>query len=62
MDKKKLIIAMQILKEFFIEFSDTIDFIDEKLKQKCAEENISVGEVIYFLLLGLYFDSWFTMQ
>ena len=62
MERRKLIIAMQVLKEVSVEFPDNNDSIDEKLEQKCAKENISVEEVIYFLLLSLYFDLWFAMQ
>lgn len=46
---------MQISKEVPEVFPGTKDFqtlfIDGKLEQKCAKENISVEEVIHFLLL-----------
>ena len=56
-EKRKLHIAMQVLQEASFTFPETKHFIDKKLKQKCANENISVEEVIYFLLFCLYIDS-----
>ena len=54
MEKKKLGIAMQILLDVFVKFQDTRDFIDEKLEEKFASENISVEELTYFSLLFFF--------
>ena len=35
MDKRKLNIAMEVLHEKSVEFTETKDFIEEHLKQKC---------------------------
>ena len=48
---------MQVLQEVCVTFPETKDFIDEKLKRKCANENIFVVEVIYFSLLCLYIGN-----
>ena len=50
MDKRKLSIAIQVLKEVLVAFPDTKDFIDKKLEQKCTKGNKSVKEVSYFML------------
>ena len=47
-EEKKLGIAMQVLLNVFVKFQDTRDFIDERLEEKFASENISVVELIYF--------------
>ena len=47
-EEKKLGIAMQVLLNVFVKFQDTRDFIDERLEEKFASENISVEELIYF--------------
>lgn len=44
MDKRKLMIAMQVLKDVSTAFPNTKDFVDEKIEQKCSKENISVKE------------------
>ena len=54
MEKKKLGIAMQVLLDVFVKFQDTRDFIDEKLEEKFASENISVEELTYFSLLFFF--------
>ena len=41
---------MKVLNKVSIEFPVTKEFIDEKLEQKCSEENISIKEVTYFSL------------
>ena len=38
-------------------FPDTKHFTDKKLERKCAKENISVEQVIYFSLLYLYIGN-----
>ena len=48
MEKRKLNIAMEVLHEVSVTFSETKEFIDEKLEPKCFKENISVEEVIFF--------------
>ena len=47
-EEKKLGIAMQVLLNVFVKFQDTRDFIDERLEEKFASENISVEALIYF--------------
>ena len=47
-EEKKLGIAMQVLLDVFVKLQDTRDFIDERLEEKFASENISVEELIYF--------------
>ena len=44
---------MEVQHKVYVLFPETKDFIDEKLKQKCSNENISVEEVIYFSLASL---------
>ena len=51
--KRKLNIAMEVLHEVSVTFTETKEFIDEKLEQKCSKENISVKEVICFSLTRL---------
>ena len=51
MEKRKLNIAMEVLSELSVTFPETKDFINEKLEEKLIRENISLEEVIYFLLL-----------
>ena len=47
MEKWKLKITLEVLNEVKVEFPETKKFIEERLEQKCAKENISVEEVIY---------------
>ena len=51
--KRKLNNAMEVLHEVSVTFTETKEFIDEKLEQKCSKENISVKEVICFSLTRL---------
>ena len=44
---------MEVLHEVSVTFTETKEFIDEKLEQKCSKENISVKEVICFSLTRL---------
>ena len=56
-EKTKLNIAMEVQHKVYVPFPETKDFINEKLKQKCSNENISV-EVIYFSLTSLQARSY----
>lgn len=43
---------MQVLQEVSVTSPETKDFINEKLEQKCANEYISVEEVIHFVAVA----------
>ena len=45
--KWKLKITLEVLNGVTAEFPETKEFIEERLEQKCAKENISVEEVTY---------------
>lgn len=45
----RLTIEVQLLQEVSDTFPQLKDFINEKLEQKCAQQHISIGEVIYYL-------------
>ena len=70
MEKRKLKITSEVLNEVTAEFPETKEFIEERLEQKCAEENISVEEVIYiftsifyFVVLGFQAETfWFELH
>ena len=49
----KLNITLQVLQEVSDTFPEMTDFINEKLEQKCANENISLEEVIQFFIVAL---------
>ena len=42
MEKRKLKVTLELLNEVSVEFSETKQFIEEYLEQKCIRENISV--------------------
>ena len=48
MDKKRIKIAVKVLKEIKNEFPETVKFIDDRLEQECSKENMTVEEVISF--------------
>ena len=52
-EKRKLSVTLELLNEVSTEFTETKNFINEYLEQKCLKENISVEEVIYFSLISL---------
>ena len=47
MEKRKLKITSEVLKEVTAEFPESKDSIEERLEQKYLKENISVEKVIY---------------
>ena len=47
MERPKLKITLEVLNEVTAEFSETKEFKDEPLEQKCANKKISVEEVIF---------------
>ena len=47
MDKKRIRIAITVLKEIKNEFLETADFIDDRLEQECSKEKMIVEEVIF---------------
>ena len=47
MDKRRLKITSKVLKELKAQFPETKEFIEERLKQECSKESISVEEVIF---------------
>ena len=53
MEKGKLNIAMEVLRELSVTYPETKESIDEKLENKCSKEHISVEEEIYFSLTTL---------
>lgn len=53
MEKGKLNIAMEVLRELSVTYPETKESIDEKLENKCSKEHISVEEVIYSSLTTL---------
>ena len=57
MEKRKFIIAMQVLQEVSVTFPGTENFIDEKLEQQCSKENIYDEEKIHFTFLCLYIGN-----
>ena len=53
MEKRKLCITLEVLKEVSTEFPETKQFVDEHLERKCLKENIPAEEVIYFSVRNL---------
>ena len=47
MDKKRIKIAVKVLKEIKNEFPGTVKFIDDLDEQECSKENMTVEEVIF---------------
>ena len=47
MDKKRIRIAITVLKEIKNEFLETADFLDDRLEQECSKEKMIVEEVIF---------------
>ena len=47
MDKKRIKIAVKVLKEIKNEFPETVKFIDDRLGQECSKENMKVEQVIF---------------
>ena len=45
---------MQILKEESQTLPDTKDYLNEKLGEKCANENKSLKDVIQFFIVALF--------
>ena len=56
MEKRKLKITLKVLDEVQVQFPQTKEFIEERLKQKYLKENIPVEEVI-FLFTSLEVNS-----
>ena len=48
MDNKQIKMYQKLLVNIKNEFRETIDFIEDNLKE-CENENIAVGEVYYFV-------------
>ena len=53
MEKRKLCITLEVLKEVSTEFPETKQFVDKHLERKCLKENIPAEEVIYFSVRNL---------
>ena len=48
MDKRRIKIATKVLEKVNTQFSETAEFINDRLQQDCQRENMSVDEVISF--------------
>ena len=46
MDKKRLRVALKILKEVTVKFPNTKQFIDNAMEEECQKERITADEVI----------------
>ena len=47
MDKRRVKIISRVLEEVKLHFPETIQFIEDCLKQECSKENITVEEIIF---------------
>ena len=50
MGKLKANILLEVMDDIIIEYSDTKDFMQQKLVEKCDREGISVDKIILFIL------------
>ena len=48
MDKKRLRVALEILKAVKIEYPQTREVIENIMDEKCQKENISADELIFY--------------
>ena len=48
MGKRKLEITLKVLNEVKVAFPQTKEYLEERLRQECLKENISVEQVIFF--------------
>ena len=56
MDNKQIKIHQKLLVNIKNEFRETIDFIEDNLKE-CENENIPVGEIYYVVTLYYFVSS-----
>ena len=49
MEKRKLLMLIEVLNKVPVEFSETKQFIEEHLEQQYLKENLSVEDEIYSL-------------
>ena len=48
MDKKRLRVALKILKEVTVKFRNTKQFIGDAMEQECQKKRITADEVIFY--------------
>ena len=48
MDKKRLRVALTVLKAVKIKYPETKQFVDNTMEEGCQKEKISADEVIFF--------------
>ena len=48
MNKRRIKIAIKVIGEVKIQFPETVEFINDRLGQKCQKENMSVDEAFFF--------------
>ena len=48
MDKKRLRVALKILKEVTVTFLNTKQFIDDAMEEECQKERITADKVIVY--------------
>ena len=51
MDKRRLRVALKVLRAVKEQFLDTKQFIEDSIDQECLKENVSADEVIFFTKL-----------
>ena len=49
MEKRKLLMLIEVLNKVTVEFSETKQFVEEHLEQQYLKENLSVEDEIYSL-------------
>ena len=57
MDKRTLHIVLKNFSEVSTTFSDIKEFMDKKLEETCAKEDLSIQDVIHSLLFCLIDDA-----
>ena len=48
MNKKRLRVALKVLEELKVRFSEAKQFIDDTMEEECQKEKISADEVIFY--------------
>ena len=48
MDKQRLRVALKVLEEVKVKFSNTKQLIDDTMKEECQKEKITADEVSFF--------------
>ena len=58
MDKRRINIAVKVIREVKTEYPQTTKFVDDLLEQECRKGNMSVGEIIFLLT---YLDTFLNI-